>query len=798
MKNYGNRIMALCLSAVIAIIANAQAPSGYYDSAIGTNKGALLKALENIVGKHTAVSYGDLYKVYQTSDVTADGYIWDMYATTKYSPGSGDRCGSYSSIGDCYNREHSFPKSWFDDAAPMVTDAFHIYPTDGKVNGQRSNYPYGECANGTYVASKGSIKALGRLGKSTFAGYSGTVFEPDDQYKGDFARTYFYMAAAYNSSISRWESPQLAGNSYPCFSSWSVEMLMKWHRQDPVSQKEIDRNNAVEAYQHNRNPFIDYPELAEYVWGTRKNDGWTPGGILDPMLTLPVDGSTQFMGITGVNVPLVHRIKVKGSDLQEDMSVKLTGSTAFTASTSKITANAAKEGTYVDIKFLPQSVGSQSVTVTISSSEVSATVTLSGECTDGIPAGDATNVTPTSFTANWIDVDFSGLYTLYITESDKTTSVAGFPIEIESSEECYDVHGVEPSTTYYYWLTSASGRKSNVVEVTTADPELVLTFILPEGGLNLSAEPGKPSEPVEVQVFTDYITDPVTVEVTEPFELSSDKASWAQKLEVSPDGETVYLRMKACEAGEYSGTLSLRTDNFDGDDVPVVGVAAEIVNFFEDFEIEEAEGYLSSDFEGNACLWSRSNVGIYGRPSDKFNGSHALCTSKSGERRVRMAEDKQRGAGTLSFYAAPYGSDEAATVKVTYSVNGGQTWLPLADNVSIAQGDLTLYTFAMNVTGNVRISIEQTGGKRLNIDDIAISDYLGAVDATVARNWDAYCAAPGTLAIESDGRTALSVYSIDATEVYCGIPAAGTTLRQLPQGIYIVATPTASKKVVIK
>ena len=147
----------------------------------------------------------------------------------------------------------------------MVTDAFHVYPTDGKVNGQRSNYPYGECANGSYVASSGNIKALGRLGKSTFPGYSGTVFEPDDQYKGDFARTYFYMAAAYNSRISSWDSPQLAGNSYPCFSSWSVDMLMKWHRQDPVSQKEIDRNNAVEAYQHNRNPFIDHPELAEYI-----------------------------------------------------------------------------------------------------------------------------------------------------------------------------------------------------------------------------------------------------------------------------------------------------------------------------------------------------------------------------------------------------------------------------------------------------------------------------------------------------------------------------------------------------
>lgn len=107
---------------------------------------------------------------------------------------SKEQCGQYSTLGDCYNREHSFPKSWFNDDSPMVSDAFHIYPTDGKVNSQRNNYPYGECANGTTLSPNGKVKALGKLGTSTFPGYSGTVFEPDDEYKGDFARSYFYMA----------------------------------------------------------------------------------------------------------------------------------------------------------------------------------------------------------------------------------------------------------------------------------------------------------------------------------------------------------------------------------------------------------------------------------------------------------------------------------------------------------------------------------------------------------------------------------------------------------------------------
>lgn len=90
-----------------------------------------------------------------------------MYSTAQFRLGSG-QCGNYQKIGDCYNREHSFPKSWFSKASPMVSDAFHIYPTDGKVNGQRSNYPYGECANGTSVASNGPIKALGKLGAEHF------------------------------------------------------------------------------------------------------------------------------------------------------------------------------------------------------------------------------------------------------------------------------------------------------------------------------------------------------------------------------------------------------------------------------------------------------------------------------------------------------------------------------------------------------------------------------------------------------------------------------------------------------
>lgn len=172
----------------------AEAPVDYYKSCEGKGGKALLSALYNVIGNHTVVSYDGLWNVYKTSDVRANGRVWDMYSTKEWVVGQ-QKCGNYKNVGDCINREHSFPKSWFNDAKPMYSDAFHLYPTDGKVNGQRSNYPYGECSGGTTLPSNGGVKALGRLGKSTFAGYSGTVFEPADEYKGDFARSYFYISA---------------------------------------------------------------------------------------------------------------------------------------------------------------------------------------------------------------------------------------------------------------------------------------------------------------------------------------------------------------------------------------------------------------------------------------------------------------------------------------------------------------------------------------------------------------------------------------------------------------------------
>ncbi len=248
----------------------AQVPAGYYNSAVGKSGSELKTALYQIISSHTELAYTDLWSAFSDTDKKDDGSVWDVYSSCSFSF-STSQCGNYTQVCDCYNREHSMPKAWFDSASPMYTDLFHIYPTDGRVNNQRANYPLGECDNGSSLSSS----AQGKLGTSSYSTYTGTVFEPADEYKGDFARTYFYMVTCYENQVATWTSDQLSGDSYPALSDWSVSMFLEWNAADPVSEKEEDRNNVIyTTYQHNRNPFIDHPELADYIWGDKKTESW--------------------------------------------------------------------------------------------------------------------------------------------------------------------------------------------------------------------------------------------------------------------------------------------------------------------------------------------------------------------------------------------------------------------------------------------------------------------------------------------------------------------------------------------
>jgi len=263
---------------IFSISILAQIPSGYYNTAVGKADAALKTALFTQIGAHTERSYNQLWTDFQTTDKRADGKVWDMYSTCTFTFGTHQDKGSHTPECTAYNREHSFPKSWFGgEVPPMYTDLFHMYPTDGLVNERRGNLPFGEVGTASYNSNNNFSKS----GYSSFSGYSGEVFEPTNEYKGDFARSYFYMVTAYESVVNTWNtsntnaSPHLDGTKYPALNTWTVALLLKWTRQDPVSTKEINRNNAVYGIQGNRNPFIDYPALAEYIWGDKKGTPWS-------------------------------------------------------------------------------------------------------------------------------------------------------------------------------------------------------------------------------------------------------------------------------------------------------------------------------------------------------------------------------------------------------------------------------------------------------------------------------------------------------------------------------------------
>ncbi len=258
----------------------AQVPDGYYDDAEGLEGYELKTALKEIINNQTVLSYGSLDDYYPQTDKDLyyenDNSLLDIYSekpdgpdSYNYGFGQSDQCGNYNSEADCWNKEHIFPQGFFNEHLPMRTDLHQVLPTDGYVNNRRSNYPFGKVGNASWTSTNGS-----KVGSSATPGFSGTVFEPIDEFKGDVARILFYFATRYEDEVtsSGWDNPDadpsnpLNGTSDQVYEDWQIDILLQWNQQDPVSQKEIDRNNGVYNIQGNRNPFVDHPEWVNAIW----------------------------------------------------------------------------------------------------------------------------------------------------------------------------------------------------------------------------------------------------------------------------------------------------------------------------------------------------------------------------------------------------------------------------------------------------------------------------------------------------------------------------------------------------
>lgn len=283
-----------------SLIGWAQIPAGYYNTATGTGltlKTNLKKIIDNVSdgipseNLHSDQGYAALWTLY-THTAFRDNYyendssLLDMYSEnpTGNDPyiyaNTTQQCGSYSSEGDCYNREHLIPQSYFDGYAtnPMKNDPFFVVPSDGKVNGDRNNLPFGKVGTATYTSQNGSKRGNG-INSGYASGYSGIVFEPIDEFKGDVARAFFYFATRYEDNMADFYTTADAatcqsknmfdGSTGRAFTNPFLDILMQWHTDDPVSAKEIAINNDIYYnHQSNRNPYIDHPEYVGIIWNS--------------------------------------------------------------------------------------------------------------------------------------------------------------------------------------------------------------------------------------------------------------------------------------------------------------------------------------------------------------------------------------------------------------------------------------------------------------------------------------------------------------------------------------------------
>lgn len=273
-------IVAICVVISLGVIA--QPPSGYYNNANGKTCASLKTALRVIVnGGINFRAYADLKTQNAATEIKprtvgtgSANVIYDIYSSIpggvdpyQFTPGTTE-CGSYNGEADCYNREHSVPQSWFGGGTSPGpgTDFLHIYPTDGYVNGKRGNQPYGQVANPSWTSLNGS-----KYGPSSVAGLTGNVFEPLDSFKGDVARSFLYFVTMYENNMVSYAANADAiqcfdANTFPSVKIEFLKLMIKWHKLDPVSTKEKNRNNAAYSFQGNRNPFIDHPEWVDSVW----------------------------------------------------------------------------------------------------------------------------------------------------------------------------------------------------------------------------------------------------------------------------------------------------------------------------------------------------------------------------------------------------------------------------------------------------------------------------------------------------------------------------------------------------
>lgn len=515
-------------------------------------------------GQANTVSYNGLWDAYKTSDAVPGSNgskIWDVYGGYQYSYQTSGK-GSYATEGAGYNREHSVPKSWFSENTPAYSDLVHLLPTDGKVNGMRSNHAFGEVENASYshkiearsyngvqyqtagYSKLGSPKAINGVTPST-----SIVFEPDDQYKGDFARIYMYFAVRYGggscgavSGAGATIFTSTCTNSNPYMTNYGLALMRKWHVQDPVSQKEITRNNAIESIQHNRNPFVDYPEWADKIFGTNYAEIYGDGGEVDTtpkVLSISVSPTTLNLDLNGT----------KTKQLEETVNVANNASQAVTwTSRDPDIASVSSSGLVT-----AQSEGDTVITVK-STFDTSKTATCNvhvADTTDSQTPVTSVTVSPDELEL-YLDSTLTSQLEVSVAPADASQAVNWISDneDVATVSSTGLVTAVGVGRTYITAISAANANKTGACEV----------VVLATGGVDDDDDEGEPSggddqgqEVEEVALTTILVTPPTKTkyQLNEQLDLTgmSVKAIYSDASEKDVTAEVTLSRFDSSTIG---------------------------------------------------------------------------------------------------------------------------------------------------------------------------------------------------------------------------------------------------------
>lgn len=472
--------ISFLLMACVAVGASAEFKTGYYNRMNGKSGAALKAAAKECVQSHQTLVYTDLPNYWQYSDVYPElvngcKRWWDMYSDAVYLIQRG-QSGKSSFSANKMQREHSVPKSWWKlngsvEYTPAYSDMWNLYPSDGAANQAKLNYPLGLTASTSF--NNGVTKVGGA--QTGYGGGSRNVFEPDDEYKGDFARAYMYVATVYD-DINWVINYMYKKEAYPTLVPWAKEMLLQWCRQDPVDQKEIDRNNVVEQYQGNRNPFVDFPELAEYIWGTRTTEVFyvdqqqgsdpTPPITGDPEITAPVNGEAFDFGQVAVGRSETRVLQIVGKNLTSPLSVRVIGADKamfvpeITGEIPAATINQ-NQGYLLNITYTPTGTGQHDAAILLYDgglpSGYNIRVSLLGEALPmpiftTLTALQPTDVTANSYTAHWNPVADGEIADYYVLTRTRLVDGNLETETYETGETSYVISDRDPGVAETYYV----------------------------------------------------------------------------------------------------------------------------------------------------------------------------------------------------------------------------------------------------------------------------------------------------------------------------------------------------------